>query len=379
MSHRGPLLFSGTAALLRRGKPRPPARLFPDKYRRVPTLLKPQQGGQQYFNEFLLRQANEEAAAAAAASFRGGVASMGEDEVSLPGGGSGSSSGGVDIRLPQADPSLGQDSSLAAIEAEMEAWKAEDGFQTQRGFNERQWYEDEMRALAATTAAAAPSSSASPSAHIPERVVGDDYFVERYGFSLLRRTQESGEAGNSTSFTHSQQQQYEKAASASQMKCGASGGLTPYSQMDLWAELPRYHADMIFLYLISRRRNTYAVAYDYHGKQFLHPYTVGNRGLKGGDRGFRGDGSTDNGHQVTSAYLNDLIPKIREARAAAGKPPLRRGDRVDLVVRVMGFYNGRQGAVRAVQDRHTEFNVRYVEDVTPFPLNGPKMPKGVFR
>lgn len=132
------------------------------------------------------------------------------------------------------------------------------------------------------------------------------------------------------------------------------------------------------MYLISRRRNTFAVAYDYDGNR-LHPtYTAGNRGLKGGDRGFRGDGSSDNGHQVTSMYLNDLLPKIREMRASAGKT-LRKDEKINLVVRVMGFYNGRQGAIRAVQDRASEFTVRYLEDITPFPLNGPKMPRGVFK
>ncbi|EPY42191.1 hypothetical protein AGDE_01732 [Angomonas deanei] len=154
--------------------------------------------------------------------------------------------------------------------------------------------------------------------------------------------------------------------------------VTDYSQLDLWGEMPKYRRDMVFLYLVSRRRNTYAVAYDYEGKRLLTTYTAGNRGLKGGDRGFRGDGSTDNGHQVTSMYLNDLLPKIREARANSGRP-LAKGEKVELVVRVMGFYNGRQGAVRAVQDRSADFVVSYLEDITPFPLNGPKMPRGVFR
>ena len=51
------------------------------------------------------------------------------------------------------------------------------------------------------------------------------------------------------------------------------------------------------------------------------------------------------------------------------------GKKIDLVVRVMGFYNGRQGSLRAIQDRSDDFRVRYLEDITPFPLNGPRLPK----
>ncbi|CAM36867.1 conserved hypothetical protein [Leishmania braziliensis MHOM/BR/75/M2904] len=364
-------MLKNSAVLLRRGKPRPRAGMFPDKYRRVPALLKPQQGGQQYFNEFLIRSANDALEAQQQqqqqqgynTAFRaGGAGSAAADGVN------GDEMSSVHPRLPQADiGGVLQRSRTDTIQAELKQLVAQDGFVSQRGFNERLWYEQEHRRLRAhgngteanpSEAATASSSTAEAAAAtaeeraLPERILGDDYFQSKFGYSLLK----------------------EQPPGASM----AAGDINTYSQLDWWAEMPKYSRDFVFLYLVSRRRNTYAVAYDYDGKRLLPTYTAGNRGLKGGDRGFRGDGSTDNGHQVTSMYLNDLLPKIREARAASGRP-LGRGEKVDLVVRVMGFYNGRQGAVRAVQDRSTDFRVRYLEDVTPFPLNGPKMPRGVFR
>jgi hypothetical protein len=373
-----------SAVLLRRGKPRPRAGMFPDKYRRVPALLKPQQGGQQYFNEFLIRSANDSleqrnlqqqqqqqslhsgngGSALGDAQSRqerilhsaaGGVTHNDEDNYTTP-------------RLPQADlEGVLHRSRAQTIQEEMRQLAAQDGFVSQRGFNERLWYEQEIAMMRgskdgavaggkegnddALTSSAEEASGDKKPAALPQRILGDDYFQSKFGYSLLKGKKDAAMDND---------------------------GLTAYAQLDLWGEMPKYNKDYIFLYLVSRRRNTYAVAYDYSGKRLLNTYTAGNRGLKGGDRGFRGDGSTDNGHQVTSMYLNDLLPKVREARAASGRP-LGRGEKVDLVVRVMGFYNGRQGAVRAVQDRNADFRVRYLEDITPFPLNGPKMPRGVFR
>lgn len=314
--------------------------MFPDKYRRVPNLLKPQQGGQQFFSEFLIRTANDELVEQQQQRQRQqqegeGLAQEERQRVAA---------GGVYPLFPQADVQGAlHRTTEEAIQAEMDALIAADGFQTQRGFNERAWYEQERDQQTGRGA------HAKAGAVLPERVLGDDFFQSRYGYSLVKGTPAAQEAP-----------------------------AVQYSQLDLWGELPKYTRDMVFLYLISRRRNTYAVAYDYDGNRLLRTYTAGNRGLKGGDRGFRGDGSTDNGHQVTSLYLNDLLPRIRSKRAEAGRP-MQRGDKVDLVVRVMGFYNGRQGAVRAVQDRASDFTVRYLEDITPFPANGPKMPRGVFR
>ncbi|GET85766.1 hypothetical protein, conserved [Leishmania tarentolae] len=375
-------MLKSSAVLLRRGKPRPRAGMFPEKYRRVPALLKPQQGGQQYFNEFLIRSANDALEARQQRQQHGyssTVRAGGPDtERTLSEANataadiSGSEMSGVHPRLPQADVcGVLQRSRAEAIEAEMKQLAAEDTFVSQRGFNERMWYEQEYQRLRAhgdgteaslgeEAAKAAASSSTTEAVSetgegctLPERILGDDYFQSKFGYSLLK-------------------------GPSPDASVTADDSVRAYAQLDWWGEMPKYSRDFVFLYLVSRRRNTYAVAYDYDGKRLLPTYTAGNRGLKGGDRGFRGDGSTDNGHQVTSMYLNDLLPKIREARAASGRP-LSRGQKIDLVVRVMGFYNGRQGAVRAVQDRSADFRVRYVEDVTPFPLNGPKMPRGVFR
>ncbi|CCW69043.1 unnamed protein product [Phytomonas sp. Hart1] len=323
--------------LLRRGKPRPRASMFPDKYRRVPNLLKPQQGGQQYFSEFLIRTANDEV-------LRG--ASDISEEVR---------NSGIRQRLPQQDLEASiERTTRESIAEDMKQLIDQDGFNTTRGFNQLQWYEQEgerMQPKDHTHILQDQELKGPSEGALPDRVLGEDYFKDRYGYSLVKDKSTSNEVGLS---------------------------IINYSQLDLWGEMPKYNRDMVFLYLVSRRRNTYAVAYDYDGKRLLTTYTAGNRGLKGGDRGFRGDGSTDNGHQVTSMYLNDLLPRIREKRAADNNP-MRKNEKIELVVRVMGFYNGRQGAVRAVQDRSADYVVRYIEDITPFPLNGPKMPKGVFK
>lgn len=375
-------MLNKSAVLLRRGKPRPRAGMFPDKYRRVPALLKPQQGGQQYFNEFLIRSANDSLeqqqqqqqafhSSNPSASWGDGGSSGRADRAMRGATGNveaalgGEDGDATSPRLPQADlDGILHRTRAQTIQDELKQLAAQDGFVSQRGFNERVWFEQETAAMrgkagktggeaeggAATEADAAAADAAQGTA-LPQRILGDDYFQSKFGYSLLKGEKDAAMDND---------------------------GLTAYAQLDLWGEMPKYNKDFVFLYLVSRRRNTYAVAYDYSGKRLLNTYTAGNRGLKGGDRGFRGDGSTDNGHQVTSMYLNDLLPKVREARAAAGRP-LGRGEKVDVVVRVMGFYNGRQGAVRAVQDRSADFRVRYLEDITPFPLNGPKMPRGVFR
>lgn len=372
------MMLRPSLVLLRRGKPRPRAGMFPDKYRRVPQSLKPQQGGQQFFSDFLLRAANEElmrsggggaAGGVVAGEFAGARSSSGRgdpDATSFSLDDSAQEGSGLHPLLPQMD----LDERMAAsreeqIQKEMQALIAQDSFQHSRGFNERAWYEQERERMAHAQSTVPPPSSRTEEtlkgggAGLPERVLGADYFESRYGYSLMKHGGDRARHDGSADAT-------------------SPAAFTAYSELDLWGEMPKYRRDMVFLYLVARRRNTYAVAYDYDGKRLLPTYTAGNRGLKGGDRGFRADGSTDNGHQVTSMYLNDLIPKIRELRALAGRP-LAKGEKVQLVVRVMGFYNGRQGAVRAVQDRADEFTVRYLEDITPFPLNGPKMPRGVFR
>lgn len=288
------------------------------------------------FNDFMLKSANDDLKRAGSADAASGV-------------GSTLGRGGITLRLPQAD----MFSTRAALEAQHEADMAEmpnsDAFTSQRGFSELDWFHQEAQKVrdGADPSTVDNSAPREPDGTLlPDRVTDNEYFQSRFGYSLVKKTELAPQVA--------------------------------YKDLDLWAELPKYSNDMYFLYIISRRRNTYAVCFDYSGKRILKPYTVGNRGLKGGDRGFRGEGSTDNGHQVMSMYLTDLVPLIREQRANIGKP-LARGDKVDIVVRALGFYNGRQGAVRAVTDRNDLFNVRYFEDITPFPLNGPRMPRGVFK
>ncbi|CUG84652.1 Hypothetical protein, putative [Bodo saltans] len=325
-------MLRSTELLLRRGMPRPRAHTFPDKWRKVPASHKPMQGGQSMFNDFMLKAANDDLRLANAAE-AGTAIGSGQTQA-------------TPLRLPQSDFASTRAALDQLHESEMAGLAESDAFVSKRAFNELDWYDGELAAqrAGATDAAVAPLEP--DGTLLPDRVTDNEYFQSRFGYSLVKNT--------------------ELAAHVT------------YKDLDLWAELPKYNNDMYFLYVISRRRNTYAVCFDFGGKRILKPYTVGNRGLKGGDRGFRAEGSTDNGHQVMSQYLADLVPLIREQRATAGKP-LARGDKLDIVVRVMGFYNGRQGAVRAITDRNDLFNVRYFEDITPFPLNGPRMPRGVFK
>jgi len=316
--------------LLRRGKPRPRYSLFPDRFRRVPQALKPMQGGQQSFHQLALKAADDRIAEETGGQSRGST--LGQPDPAY---------------LPEGNWAA-RDSIDEALAADVDAMQERDAFVTKRAFNEREWYDSvrNPQQRAEQTNIMVRDDATEAPALLPDRVTDNEYFKSQFGYSLVKE---------------------------STLPVNPS-----YSQLDLWGELPKYAPDMYFFYVISRRRNTYAVCFDYYGKKLLKTYSVGNRGLKGGDKGARGDGSVDNGHQVASMYLNDLIPKIREERANAGKT-LAKGEKVDVVLRIMGFYNGRQGAVRALTDRSDMFNVRYVEDITPFPLNGPKMPRGIYK
>lgn len=321
-----------SSLLLRRGMPRPRQSLYPEKYRRVPAALKMMQGGQQHFNDFMLKTVDDDIR-------------LSEEKSSTAAGAGSDISARVQLRLGQEDFSASRDALDAALREELRAIE-NDSFTEQRSFNELEWFQKEQEAAIAASDAALPIAAEPDGTLLPDRVADNDYFKSRFGYSLVKNTE--------------------------------LPAVMDYKELDLWAEMPKYSRDMIFFYVISRRRNTYAVAFDFSGRRLLKPYTAGNRGLKGGDRGFRAEGSTDNGHQVMSMYINDVIPVIRERRASEGNP-LARGDKLDIVVRVMGFYNGRQGGVRALTDRSDIFTVRYFEDITPFPLNGPKMPRGVFK
>jgi hypothetical protein len=308
------------------------------------------QGGQHMFNALHLRTLNDKIRAEnKAASGRAGNLDGPVDEAAL----SAEPTDEIVVRLPQADFAESRRGTEEVLAEEMRALAAQDGFVRDRSFNELSWYEehaDEMRnkdgSKSNNSSSDAVMTAAEPDGTLlPERIVDNEYFQSRFGYSLLKDTELP---------------------------------VTPdYGQLELWAELPKYNRNMYFLYIISRRRNTFAVCFDYDGRKLLKTYTAGNRGLRNTDKGYTGDGSIDNGHQVTSMYLNDLLPKIREQRALKGLQ-IDRNEKIEVVLRLMGFYNGRQGAVRAVSDR-PEFVVRYVEDVTPFPMNGPKMPRGLYK
>lgn len=351
-------MLQHSLALLRRGKPRPTSSFFPPKFLRVPAVHKPHQGGQNYFQHFLLRNANEEA------QTRERWKSVhGEEASSAEGGAAADYFSSIDHKLPQGDFAASRMGTEEAIKREIEALQSMDEFQRHRGFNERDWYDQQLKPGAENEAdkssiepteqtpdAPADESAAAETA-LPDNITDNEYFKSRFGYSLVK---EKGATGSSAS----------------------SSCDTSYSQLDMWAEMPNYRRGMYFLYLVSRRRNTYAVMFNFEGKRMLPTYTAGNRGLKVGDKGFRGDGSAEVAHQVTSQYLNDVIPKIREAE---NDNMIGKGKKIELTVRVMGFYNGRQGAVRAVSDRSDFFDVRYFEDITPFPLNGPRMPKHFYK
>jgi hypothetical protein len=252
-----------------------------------------------------------------------------------------------------------------------------DSFSTRRSFNERDFYDrvqgemknqiinqQQQRKTGATAIDSANSEKklledaiaqrqSEISANTPRTIIDDTDFHDAHGYSILKKK-------------------------AKNYRAEFPEGNPLYANLDLWSEMPIYTPGTYFLYLIARRRNAYAVVYDMQGKRLLPTYSVGNRGLKESDRGFRVEGSAENAHQVTSAYLSDVLPKIKELEQGAGRP-VEKGRKIDLVVRVLGFYNGRQGAIRAVTDHSDVYQVKYLEDVTPFPLNGPRMPRAIVK
>lgn len=312
---------------LRRGNKRPPRGCYPDKYERMPAAHRPFQGGQNYFQDFLLKRANRDI------SKQRTLDSMTD---------SGRTEEAVHVQSPFSDFASNRTATEDEVQREMKHIMDNDGFVADRSFNEKEWY------VANSPNHELPTTNGDESIKqsVPSHIVGEDHFKEQFGYSLLKTTE--------------------------------LPVTMQYSQLDLWSELPKYTRSTYFLYVVARRRNNYCVCYNYDGKRMLPCYSAGNRGLKGGDKGWKAEGTIDVGHQVASQYLNDLIPKIREAERDASRT-LQKGDKVDVVVRVMGFYNSRVGSMRAISDRSDFFNVRFIEDVTPVPLNGPNMPKAVFK
>ena len=358
----------------RRGQPTPRRG---DKNPNVPAAHRPFQGGQQFFQSLLLARAND----AAARELRqqqqqqrgvgiGGPTGTTGTGARASGGaslhaGDAATGSAVDPRVRFPEQNVAFSRGADRLGSALDDVARDDGFVSQRTFNERDFYERiqaEAKAVAAGAGAAgggvtvgelSGSSSAggvaSSSMPLPRSVDSADEFEESHGYSLIKKGVKSDYASTA-----------------------------PYSSLDLWSEMPTYSAGTYFLYLIARRRNAYAVIFDASGKRVMPVYSVGNRGLKDSDKGFRVEGSAENAHQVTSQYLSDVLPKLREIEHAAGRP-LEKGAKVPLVVRVLGFYNGRQGAIRALTDHSDAFEAKHIEDVTPFPLNGPKMPKVMIR
>ena len=298
----------------------------------IPDAHKPHQGGQQHFQQHLLARADAAAVVDAHHGRTGGAAGASGAGAR----GLGGAAAALRSLLPQAEAGR---LPAQLMDAPPLPDDAVDPSQP-RAFHDT--------SLVPSDDPHAGSGAASPTA---TRAVGDDFFRNHYGYSLLKEPKKDA-----------------------QLPPDAA-----YAEVDLWAELPKYSRSTYFLYLINRRRNAYAVVYSHDGHRMHPTYSAGNRGLTKGDKGFRAEGSAENAHQVTSQYLADVIPKIREREAAAGRIKAGETKKIDVVVRVMGFYNGRQGALRAVQDKSEDLNVRLLEDITPYPLNGPRMPRATKR
>lgn len=323
-----------TAPRHRLGMPKPPSRIMPDRWHLIAPARRPQQGGQQHFQQHMLEDANTAARQARLDAQRAREASSKH----VP-------------RMDARNPLLGlADERLASpqqLDAAVDALQDHDEFVSKRAFNERDAldeYRASRRMPKADEAAEAEAAEAAAEA-IPEPVLGNDYFESTFGYSLVKNKSQLPKPDAN------------------------------FATYDLWAEQPRYNRGTYFLYLVARRRNAYAVIYDFAGKRMLPTYSSGNRGLKDSDKGFKSEGSSENAHIVTSQYLNDVLPKLKDAEIAAGRMKPGEKKRIELVVRVLGFYNARTGGVRALTDRQDDFDVRYFEDITPFPLNGPRMPK----
>ena len=354
--------------LLRRGQPNPPKG---DKFWRVPLAHRPFQGGQQHFQHILLQRANESAARDRASLLSSSINNKQQQDNNKNQQQQDSNiSSDPRIQFPEQNVLFSRNNrNRRALSADddglIDDLKQSDQFVNQRSFNERDFYERvqiEMKNQLTNQRNSSMLESESKmlrdameekekeiANQTPRTITDESDFHAAHGFSIVKKRSKNynGE------FVEGNQQ---------------------YANLDLWSEMPAYPAGTYFLYLIARRRNVYAVIYDRDGKRLLPTYSVGNRGMKESDRGFKAEGSAENAHQVTSQYLSDVLPKIKEIEANAGRP-ITKDNKVNLVVRVLGFYNGRQGAIRAVTDHADVYQVKYLEDVTPFPLNGPRMPR----
>ena len=233
-----------------------------------------------------------------------------------------------------------------------------DAWTEQRKFNPMEWYRASMQneAEAASKSGNVENSvavaSQAESAENETDISNIAVFEEKYGCSMLKKWHSSSKL--------------------------PSGNLDFEKNLDMWAEMPKYTNDMYFLYVIVRRRNTYAVVFDINGKCIHAPLSAGKAGLKNSDKGWRSEGSAVTGNIVTSKYLDMVYPKLCQLEEAQNryKTGVHKGRKpIQVVLRVMGWYNGRQGALKALNDRRDKYQVCYFEDITPVPRNGPRMPK----
>lgn len=133
-----------TRLLLRRGKPRPKHSMFPDRWRRVPQLLRPMQGGQNMFNTLLLQDQNDKIKNATNDEEKHLRTVDGD---ALAAGGDGDD--GILVKLQQADFAEQRTGTEDALEDEMRALRDADGFTRKRGFNELEWYDQRKNGAAA--------------------------------------------------------------------------------------------------------------------------------------------------------------------------------------------------------------------------------------
>ena len=269
------------------------------------------------------------------------------------------------------------------LRTELASFREHDQWTTNRSYNDVEWFLKNKKKLTPTqdfTSNDAPmvgtegkelSSPEGPTSQIvlakdkdpkmksaselPQTIYSDRAFEAMFGTSILKKWRDTTKMIN--------------------------GDVEYRQHLDMWAEMPRYTRDMYFLYIIARRRNTYAVIFNIDGKCIHAPMSAGKLGLKHSDKGWRSEGSSETGHIVASKYLDMVYPKLvaleNENDLEKNRRP-RKNRFIHLVVRVMGFYNGRQGALRALVDRRDKYSVAYMEDITPIPRNGPRMTKSVY-
>ena len=353
-------MLQRTLLAFRRGRKRPKFADFESRWRHEPPSLRPQQGGQQMFEALLLQKANRQAKDTISRSVTHflkpgnniGVALSQEDHAGNIEQSIHSSQQEILRNLQIPGTSTLEQQNDFELDRKMDEWT------DQRKFNPVEWYRANAEDLS-TISSGEKSETGNELARVDplapsesEDIRNISVFEEKYGCSMLKKWQDSSKM--------------------------PKGALDFNKNLDMWAEMPKYTNDMYFLYIIVRRRNTYAVFFDIDGKCIHAPLSAGKVGLKNSDKGWRSEGSSATGNIVTSKYLDMVYPKLCQLEEAHSrhKTGVQKGRRpIQVVLRVMGWYNGRQGALKALNDRRDKYQVCYFEDITPVPRNGPRMPK----